>query len=155
MVPSLSSHQSHTRTGGNDVSGHTRDLAHFSESRAKMVSEKRGGLGRACHQDVILTSPSLHAGLSCATQSVKESRALQCRHSREGGSLGAPRVVPGHARRSLRDVDVLQQRAEKGPSRQGSAKSGRTEVLQQPGACRFHAVAKGCSRSSGSQHDTL
>ena len=43
----------------------------------------------------------------------------------------------------------------RGPSRQGSAKSGRTEVLRQPGACRFHAVAKGCSRSSGSLHDTV
>ena len=33
--------------------------------------------------------------------------------SREDGSPEAPRVVPGHTRRSLRDVEVLQQRAEK------------------------------------------
>ena len=79
----------------------------------KWCPKKGKGLGRARHQGVILTSPSSHAGLSCATQSVKESRALQCRHSREGGSPEAPRVVPGHARRSLRDVDVLQQHAEK------------------------------------------
>ena len=28
-------------------------------------------------------------------------------------------------------------------------------MLRQPGACRFHAVAKGCSRSNGSQHDIV
>ena len=97
--------------------------------------KKGKGLGRACHQDVILTSPSLHAGLSCATQSVKESRALQCRHSREGGSPEAPRIVPGHARRSLRDVDVLQQRAEE------EARAGRgAQKVGGPKCCGSQAL---------------
>ena len=64
-------------------------------NRGPQWCPKKGkGLGRARHQGVILTSPSSHASLRCATQSVKESKALQCRHSREGGSLGRPESFP-------------------------------------------------------------
>ena len=70
-----------------------------------------------------------------------------CRHLRARMEVLRPRVVPVHTRRSQRDVE--QKRTPQPPGRR---KSGRTEQLRQPGVC---CEGKGCSCSSGSQHDTV
>ena len=113
VVRSLSPYQSHTRGGGNDVSRHTHDLAKeriSGQIGVRKKGETRSSLSPRHHLDQLRLTRRPEP---CHSTGQRDRSTQVPASSREDGNPEAPRVVPGHTRRSQRDVEVLQQRAER------------------------------------------